>query len=262
MLSVKEFQSIQQFYDYLCTTPFNSVYDTDSSRRSIHSSDKFTGTKSFDEAVELMRNGWTSMAHQLDAKLKVASKGTGMVTKRKQQLGVCGFQPIVPLYLAGVPTNMVSQVQTKVKSKVVSIVKPFNYNAGVTTETIIEESVKTLRVVKQLEAEGYRVNLSVAVGTAICGTSIVAKVRIKSANEKLNISKLAFPMVHPSMLRRLFIRYIEVCPDTTKHFRAAYGYPIDYKTMQTYFPKDIVLPSIWTTDVESITSLEGLVAAV
>lgn len=137
-----------------------------------------------------MRNGWSQMAADLNTKLDIKMKHVQTTTWRKQQLGVVGFQPVVPLYLAGVPNNMISQVQVKLKSKVVDITKSINYNCKVTTETIINESVKTLQIVKQLEASGYRKY----------GTSIYVKVRIKSANEKLNVSKIAFPLVHPSML--------------------------------------------------------------
>lgn len=258
---IKEFRSLDEFYKYLCDTPFNDAFRW-SNHRSVTLGEKFSGTKSFEEAVGLMRNGWSQMAADLNTKLDIKMKHVQTTTRRKQQLGVVGFQPVVPLYLAGVPNNMISQVQVKLKSKVVDITKSINYNCKVTTETIIDESVKTLQIVKQLEASGYRVNLNVGFGSEKYGTSIYVKVRIKSANEKLNVSKIAFPLVHPSMLRRLITRYIEVCPNTTRGFVGGYGVPIGYETMKDVFRNDIVLPAIYNSDVSKITNLEDLVAAV
>lgn len=257
----KEFQSIGEFYKYLCDTPFNEAFRW-ANHRSVTTGEKFTGTKSFEEAVDLMRNGWSQMADKLNTKLAIKMKQAQPVARRKQQLGVAGFQPIVPLYLAGVPTNMMSQIQVKCKSKVVNITKSVSYNCKITTDTIVEESIKTLQIVRQLEAAGYRVNLSIAFGSEKFGTSLYAKVRIKSANEKLNISKVAFPLVHPSMLRRLMVRYVEVCPATTRDFVGGYGIPISYDDMKKQYPGDIVLPAIYNSDVNKIKSLEDLVAAV
>lgn len=257
---IKEFESIHQFYRYLCDTPFNEVFRwTD--HHSVTQGYAFAGTKSFDEAVELLKNGWTDMSTSLTHKLKVATKAS-IQTKPRNVLSVSGYQPVVPLYLAGVPTNMISKQMVPVKSKVVSVTKLINYHCGISTSVIEEESIKALQVVKQLEAQGYRVNLSVAMGSSADGKSIICKVKIKRAGEKLNVSKLAFPMVHPSMLRRLMLRYIEVCPDATKGYVGSYGMPCGFDMMKEVFPDDVVIPSICQQDVSKICNLEDLVANV
>lgn len=258
---IQEYRSLKDFYTYLCDTPFNDAFRW-ASHESVNGDYSFTKTNNFQEAVDLMRNGWSEMATKLNTKLEIKMKQTAMVSKRKTVLGVAGFQPIVPLYLAGVPANMVSQIQVQVKSKIVNITKLFNYNCGISTETIIEESVKTLQIVRQLEAQGYRVNLSIAFGTEAGYRTLCAKVLIKSASEKLNISKLAFPLVHPSMLRRLMFRYIEVCPQATKAFVEGYGHPVSHRTMKEHLPNEIVLPSIYNGDVNSIKNIESLAATV
>jgi len=44
----------------------------------------------------------------------------------------------------------------------------------------------------------------------------------------MNISKLAFPLVHPSMLRRLMFKYLEVTDlITNRDFANGYGSPIE-----------------------------------
>lgn len=260
MQYTKEFKSIHEFYDYLCQTPFNEAFRW--ARHSSVENDRwFSKTSSFEEAVDLMKNGWSDMSQKLTQKLKLAAKPAPMM-KPRNVLSVSGYQSVVPLYLAGVPTNMVDKQLVAVKSKVISVTKLINYNGGVDIETIEEESIKAMQVVKKLEAQGYRVNLSVALGTSADYKDVICKVRLKSANEKMNISKLAFPMVHPSMLRRLMFRYIEVCPDVTRGYVGGYGRPVSFDAMKKAFPNDIVLPSIWTTDVNKIEKLEDLVASV
>lgn len=263
--TVEAFDSINQFYKYLCDTPFNGPFLWHD-HASVNNDYQFTQTKSFEQAVRLMREGWSAMSATLTQKLQVATKRDGQVYRRRDVLSVSGYQPIVPLYLAGVPTNMVSKQLVAVKSKIIDIVKLVNYSSLVSSDTIQDESVKALRVVKKLEAQGYRCNLYIALGTW-AGTEteqvrIVCKVKVKGASERLNISKLAFPMVHPSMLRRLFFRFIEVHPSVTKSFVDSYGYPIKYPDMQKILKGDIVLPSIFTEDVEKIVDLESLRADV
>ena len=61
------------------------------------------------------------------------------------------------------------------------------------------------------------------------GDTIIAnKVRIKNANERLNLSKVSFPLVHPSYLRRINIRWIERFEYTTKAYNKCYGSPMKF----------------------------------
>ena len=256
--SIFEFDSINEFYKYLCDTPFNKAFRW-ADHSSVDGSYDFTQTHNFDEAINLMKDGWSDMAKKLNAKLQVREKQNAMVNKRKMVNSVVGFQPIVPLYLAGVPTNMVQQKKVPVKQKIVNITKSVSYDVDVSTETIIEESVKAMQIVKKLEAMGYRVNLSIALGSIESDRQLFSKVCIKHANEKLNVSKLAFPLIHPSMLRRLFFRFIEVCPDTTKSFTGGYGRPATAEQIKKVYSKEIILPAKFRGNVENIHSLEDLI---
>lgn len=258
------FGSLNEFYDYLCNTPFNNAF-----RWAKHSSvetsaykTKWTQTESFDEAVLLMKRGWSDMAQKLVNKLKVLDKKTAMVTKRRSVNSVAGFHPIVPLYLAGVPNSMVSYKMVPVKQKVVNITKLFNYNSGVSSETIVDESIKVLQVVRKLEAQGYSVNVNVAFGSSSGGRNIAASIRIKNANERLNVSKVAFPMVHPSMLRRLMFRYIEVTPNATKSYVGGYGAPVQRSEMAEMFPDSIVIPAIWDADINKVNTVDDIAGTV
>lgn len=258
---VIEFDSLREFYDYLCKTPFNEAFRW-AKHSSVSNDEWFTKTKSFEEAVELFKNGWSDMATKLVQKLKVIESKTEPAMKPRSQLDVCGYQAVVPLYLQGVPNSMINKKMVPIKQKVITINKSIDYSGGTSADKIIDESIKAMQIIKKLEAQGYRCNLNIVLGsTAGWGKNekqFLIKVRIKSANEKMNISKLAFPLVHPSMLRRLFFRFIEVYPNVTKYFISGYGHPAESYELRNTFKGEYLLPNFIKKDVNTITNINDL----
>lgn len=256
-VEVIEYDSLKEFYDYLCETPFNEVFRW-SNHSSVTGSENFTKTKDFNEAVELFKNGWSDMATKLVQKLKVVENKTEPTMKPKNTLSVCGYQAIVPMYLNGQPNNMLNKKMVPVKQKVVTINKSIDYNAGVKADAIVDESIKAMQIVKKLEAQGYRCNLNIVLGSTEWDKKFYIKVRIKSANEKMNVSKLAFPLVHPSMLRRLFFRFIEVYPNVTKSFVSGYGMPATSSELRNAFKGEYLLPNFIKKDINKINCIDDL----
>lgn len=258
---IVQYDSLKEFYDYLVQTPFNESFCW-SKHSSVDGDYHFTKTKDFNEAVELFKNGWSDMASKLVQKLKVIESKTEPMMKPRNKLDVCGYQAIVPLYLQGVPNCMVNKKMVPVKQKVITLNKSIDYHGGVSADQIIEESIKAMQIVKKLEAQGYRCNLNIVLGTTAGwgkdAKQFIVKVRIKSANEKLNISKLAFPLVHPSMLRRLFFRFIEVYPNVTKDFTHGYGAPATSSEMRNIFKGEYLLPNFIKKDVNQIGGVDDL----
>ena len=254
---VIEYDSLKEFYDYLISTPFNQAFCW-KKHASVDGTYEFTKTKDFSEAVELFKSGWSDMATKLVQKLKVTETKMQPTMKPRTTLSVAGYQAIVPLYLQGVPNNMVNKKMVPIKQKVITLNKSINYNCGVSADQIIEESIKAMRIVKKLESQGYRCNLNIVLGASAGGKQFVIKVKIKSASEKMNISKLAFPLVHPSMLRRLFFRFIEVYPNVTKNFTYGYGAPASTEEIKKIFKDEYVLPAFINKDVDKINTIDDL----
>src|SRR5690606_7467798 len=243
-------------------TPINEVFRWEELASSRRGDFGFRMTNSFEEAQELMKNGWDTMAKKIEAKLQAKKSEVSYTTTRRSHYDVAGFQASVPRYLQGIPTSMINQKQVVKKQKVVTLVKSISYHAGITTEQIMENSIKAMQVVKKVEAQGYRVNLDI-VFAGQCYTDrerILCKIRIKSANEKLNVSKMAFPLVHPSMLRRMLFRFIETCPDMKdKAWTGGYGRPIyESSTIERCLKEtDYLLPS-FIEDVDATVEAIGL----
>lgn len=258
---VIEFDSLQEFYNYICDTPFNEAFRW-ANHGSVTGDKHWTKTENFEEAVSLFKNGWSDMASKLVQKLKVIESKTEPTMKPRSKLDVCGYQAVVPLYLQGVPNCMVNKKMVPVKQKVITLNKSLDYNGGTSSDKIIDESIKAMQIVKKLEAQGFRCNLNIVLGTSAGWGKderrFIIKVRIKSANEKMNISKLAFPLVHPSMLRRLFFRFIEVYPNVTKPFASGYGHPAMSSELRNTFKGEYLLPNFIKKDVNTITGIEDL----
>lgn len=252
-----EYNSLAEFYDYITNIPINETFRGYRLSSVVNGYD-FSQTHSFEEAVELFKSGWQDMSEKLNQMLKVEVGKMEKVMVSKNIISVQGYQPIVPLYLNGIPTNMISRKMQPMKQKVVTLNKSITYSGGVSTDTIIAESIKALAIIKKLENQNYRCNLNIILGTEVSYKGYTIKVRIKSANERLNINKLSFPLVHPSMLRRLFFRFIETYPDVPSGFRVGYGKPTDPEKLRAAYPDEILLPQFIRKDIKSINTLKDL----
>ena len=251
---VMEFSSLNDFETYITNTPLNDTFRW-AKLASVSGSEEFTGTDSYEQAVEMFKNGWQSKAEELTKKLKVIQNQVIDAQVQKVLFDVVGFQASVPRYLQGIPTNMVNKKLVPIKQKIVTINKDISYNCGVTTEQIVEASIQTLQLVKRIEAQGIRVNLNLIWGVKASGSNEIVKIRLKSANERVNISKLAFPLVHPSMLRRLCFRYLEVAPTITHGYLYGYGSPLDGSQLKTYCKDEYVLPRLFNGDLSKLGDL-------
>lgn len=257
--AIHNFNSISQFYNYINQTPHHQFTEMKSSTKTGYSSMEFTGTSTYREAIDLFENGWSEEAAKLTTLMKSKMKFNNK-TMNEIFKDVTGYQVIVPDYLMGVPNCMYNSRRVVQKQKVISLVKSISYNCDTTKEQIEEESIKAFQIVNALESKGMRVNLYIAFLSSAGGKVVGAKIKIKNSSERLNISKMAFPLVHPSMLRRLMFRFMEVNPEVTRDFVWGYGRALrtnDIARLQE-FKNDYVLPDFFKGNPEEITSLDDL----
>lgn len=227
---IRKFDSITDMYSYYTKQPVQEHYK--GKQQSIINPQSFTGTKSFEEAEDLLLHGWEYMAQTLKQKLDV--KNTEKTYKQKTVYDVQGFQACVPRYLHGVPENMIRTKKFETKTKVITINKSISYHNGIKTSTIIDESVKVLHLVQSLERQGYKVNLNIMFCVLDRQNTRYARqnfifVNIKQASQRLNVKQTAFPLVNPSMLRRIILRIMEVSEEyyNTDNFVYLYGFPLN-----------------------------------
>lgn len=223
-----EFTSIQEFVEYIQKTP--RITSANVSERTSHEYIDFCGTKDMKEALDLLKNGWTEGAQKIEKGLKAKEPEKTTVTGFRQRsvYDVVGGNASVPRYLQGVPTNMIRQVRTPVKQKIVNLYSNISFNANVTQEEIIDTCIKTLQEAVNYENAGVRTNIYV-ISPVEDSTDydyvINMKIPVKRSTERLNVLKLAFPMAHPSMLRRLAFAFRERCSELkdNQYFFTGYG---------------------------------------
>lgn len=259
------FDSLAEFERYIIDTPENKAFQF--TRLASKATDMmtvgFTHSKDLREATDLLHNGWADKAEELTKRLRAVERDMSPVVKNQRVVSVAGFQPIVPLFLMGSPACMYGNKMQPVKQKVVTLVKSISYNASTSCEDWTNEGLKALAIVKKLEANGYRVNVDVIRGGYDPDSKkngIVCRVRVKHANERLNVSKMAFCLCHPSMQRRLMFRFTEVYDKVTSGFPYTYGMtfvPSDFEPVLDK-RKEYFIPAFIKGDVDRIRSVSDL----
>lgn len=263
-----DFDNITEFVKYINETEVNRAFKSREARENLGSKKTdleyyyFTNTHNFEEALDLLEHGWSEMAQKLNKQLVTKTMHVKNTTKRKTVYDVVGHQAIVPLYLQGVPQNMAHTKMVSIPNKVITIDKCIGVLGDKTTEQIIEGSIKAMQIIRQLEAQGYRINLNLIAVAEAGGQKLGCRIKVKKANEKLNVSKLAFPMIHPSMYRRMVFRFREVFPETNWDFASGYGATISVdKIRRSFASKDtIVIPLSIDGEVEDIKTIDDLKA--
>ena len=226
-IHVTEYNSIGEFLSDINSLPNNRYYKDRmlSSQRKESSNRTWYLTSDYSEATQLFSQGWDAAAKRMQQKVKMTTGVNSQVRSSRPTYGVVGFQASVPRYLQGIPTNMVSRQTTVTKNKVVTITKGITYSYHWSPEAILQESIKALQIIQSMENAGQRVRLNVMFCITMRGKHSMCKVCVKQPDERLNISKAAFPLAHPSMLRRFFLKWMEVDPFTTFDAGEGYGTP-------------------------------------
>lgn len=221
------FNSINDLMNFIKNTPYTPEGKTwNSSVDTSEMTAMFTKTNSFEEATDLLCHGWESGAKLLTTKLN--ARNGSPVAKNKTVYDVAGFQCSVPRYLQGIPTNMIQNKRVAAKTKVANVVKSFAYASTVSAEMIEEESVKFLEMVQNMEQSGMRCNVFVTIPFYLTYSKkniVCIDVKIKDSTQRMNIKQMAFPLMHPSMLRRIIFNVIEKLEET-KEVGSGHGHVI------------------------------------
>lgn len=227
------YKSISELVNYIHTHEIQEeVYKQIGKPSSLKVGGGFSGTYTYDEAEELLLHGWEEGTKKIKDKLAEV-KVSNYKNKTKNIYSPVGYQCSVPRYLQGMPDSMVNKVNVQKKNKVITINKSFSYSCVVSENRILDESIKVLCLINKLESEGYRVKLNVIAVSKVPSEEEynVIKICIKQSSQRLNIKQIAFPLVHPAMLRRIMFALLERYEECAKHkrFYNGYGTPINDK---------------------------------
>jgi hypothetical protein len=94
---------------------------------------------------------------------------------------------------------------------------------------MIKGGINFISLVNSLEKQGYRVKIDIIFSTVSNGTTASISMTLKEYGQATNLLKLAFPLVHPSMLRRFAFKWLETTPDLKENsFTFGYGTPLNH----------------------------------
>lgn len=211
----KKFEGLNEFERYLNESPVQPNYKesyNQSSQKKESGFRNWYGTHSWTEAQNLFAHGDTKIAKEIEGGVVDTVRNSKRM-KATLKTAVVGFMPHVPNFIAGRPNSMITVIKQPKKASVVTVVYNMSVNAGVTPEAIKRAAIKTLSAVKMLEDSGTRVNLYICdISIGWDGDTIGWAMKIKSSGQHLDILKTAYPLCHPSMLRRHSFRFTEVTP--------------------------------------------------
>lgn len=235
------------------------------------SDDGWHGTKTFEEAIDLARNGWPEGLKKLtDTHAKYEHyRKTEKIPDSVAD--IVGAYPIVPLFCAGDPAHMaVVENDKRTKQKVISFVVDCAANGDVDREVFINRGAAILSVITELELLGYSCDLVVTRSSAsTCESKVLMRsyIPLKTAGFYTEPDRIAFALLNPAFFRRLAFGCQEMLPeDMLKNVGSGYGTSTNTNCLLNFFDthhsmnREVYFPRINGTDkrIFEKPSVEGL----
>lgn len=174
------------------------------------SNPKWSGCKSYEEAINYFQNGWKSKTYKQTLKKMQTINSLTTKPSRQRFQDVAGFQPIVPNALRGLPQSMINERMIPKKSKVIDIVVSLTVNADVPSSAILKKLDEIILKVAEIEKQGFRANIIYYSGAGERESKgNMMTIKIKDAKQPININKIMFLLGHTSMLRILMFDWLE-----------------------------------------------------
>lgn len=193
-----------------------------------YSYDSWNGVKSYEEAVDYMRNGYQPAVESMKGVFKANVNGTGKRFSFKNQLQ--GFVPVVPLALKNVPNCMLNMQMKPIKAKVIDIYYDMSAASSVDSNDIIKAGKTILGTIIEMEKQGYRFNLYACQTYSARNDADMLVVRIKNATQPLDLKRTSFPLIHTAFFRVIGFDWYSRVPGGK--YRAAYGQALTYNAGQ------------------------------
>jgi hypothetical protein len=175
---------------------------------------KFYGTDSWDDAVQLADNGYSAVRPTVDALVEKMEKKLApkLLPAYEMFFDVSGGAVDIGRFLDGEPECMVETRLVKVAKpgRVISILVSGGVMQDARLEDILTRGCAIVALVDSLERMQHRAEIWLEMSCAGSSNVIVGRgeilthlVKLKSAEERLDIDMLMFAIAHPSRHRRL-----------------------------------------------------------
>lgn len=222
-INVEFYDSAMEVADDCRKRPITSSSFDDKSKDSF--SESWEGVRSYDEALDYLRNGYQPTVEKLKDVYKTVKSGT---TKRfKFRNNVEGFAPIVPLAMMGVPNSMVDMRMTPIKCKVIDIYYDMTCSCGTDKNDIIKAGQRVLEAIMELEQGGYKFNLYGVQSYSDRHGADILCVKIKDSARPTDLKRVSFPLTHTAFFRVIGFDWYSRMPKAK--YRGGYGHALAYE---------------------------------
>lgn len=183
------------------------------------------GVKSYQEALDLMRDGYQPTVEKMRGLFKANKSGE---SKRFAfQNNVQGFAPVVPLALKNVPNCMIDMRMKPIKAKVIDVYYDMVTSCSVSSERILTTGQELLGTIIELERQGYRFNLYAVQSYSDEQSCDMLVVKVKSASQPLDLKRISFPLAHTAFFRVIGFDWYSKVPGGK--YRGGYGQAIGHR---------------------------------
>ncbi len=245
----EEFSNINQLLKTLDSRPNNKIME---GRNASQTNDfSFCKTENYKEAVNLLQHGYTDILEDIKREVRKNNKilYTAPIQKRKILNMPIGFIPNVPNALQNKPDSMINIISIPQKKKTISIIYAMSASAAEDSETFIKAGAALVSAINLIELSGIQTRLYINFMPAMAGGGFFDSgderellspvLRIKNYGERFNLTKICFPLAHPSMFRRIGFKYLETCPFVTNtNFANGYGRVPELEELRQNIPTD------------------------
>lgn len=235
---VKEhFKSLENLIDTMENRPLNAAFQNlndepssqrDESKKKEEGREAWSGSYTYEETKNTLKTGYKEPLDKLKkAVLKTGQKDN--YVRPRIHADFVGFAAHVPNTLMGLPQTMINRPKSQAKAKTIHLLYSFCAAAMTEPEDLIKGGVNFISLANSLEKQGYRVKIDAIFTTMESKTAASFSVNLKEYGQHMNLLKLAYPLVHPGMLRRLAFKWLETTPTLKdKSFIRGYGQPINF----------------------------------
>lgn len=209
--------------------PMNDAFK-DETLSSVKISKDFSGTKSFDDAVNQLKTGRPEIIADLKKDAQVVDMAkTGTRIYRKNAFS--GYAPNVARALAGLPRDMRKKYKVPQPAKTAVLVYSCTSSACVSQKDLDNAGRAFFRLAYRMEQSGVKTKIFVlpyAGETHSKKTTCCCMVKLKDFAGRFDLTRLSFPLTSPSMLRRFGFRFLETVKGMDdKSFCFSYGAVLD-----------------------------------
>ena len=178
--------------------------------------------------MEIMKAGYKDPLEKMKkAILKIGQNEKANRPKMKNDF--VGFVPHVPNTLMNLPITMINKEKQENKAKTIHLIYSVSTASKVKPNDMITGGINFISLVNSLEKQGYRVKIDIISSMATNRTLSSFSVNVKEYGQKLNLLKLTFPLVHPSMFSRIAFKWLETNLELKdKDFTMGYGTPLSH----------------------------------